>query len=150
MVNFADLLTPERILLLPTMTSKKRTLETLAELWGTGDDELASAIFDCLIQREHLGSTGLGEGIALPHGRLSAIQTAQAAFLKLDQPIEFEAPDHRPVDLVFGLIVPEHYTTEHLKIIAQVAERLRQPEFCKSLRAIKDPKLAYQKWVSGH
>ncbi len=150
MVNFAELLAPARVRVLPTISSKKRALEQLANLLAENDENLETAIFDRLVQREHLGSTGLGSGIALPHGRLPEVTTALAAFLKLNRPIPFEAPDNQPVDLLFGLVVPDHFTNEHLKIIAHAAELFRQPEFCQALRATTDPQLLFQKLVRGH
>jgi PTS system nitrogen regulatory IIA component len=103
-----DLITPERIVCDCEVTSKKRVIEVLSERLATGQADLtARPIFDSLINRERLGSTGLGHGVALPHGRFSQSQQAIGAFIKLRKGVDFDAIDRQPVDLVFGLLVPE-------------------------------------------
>ena len=134
-MDITDLITRERIVCDSEVTSKKRVIEALSELLATGQAELtARPIFDSLIGRERLGSTGLGHGVALPHGRFSQSQHAIGAFIKLRQGVDFDAIDRRPVDLVFGLLVPDHYTDEHLKILAYLAEMFSDRAFCQQLR----------------
>ena len=134
-MDITDLITRERIVCDSEVTSKKRVIEVLSELLATGQTDLtARPIFDSLIGRERLGSTGLGHGVALPHGRFSQSQQAIGAFVKLKQGVDFDAIDRRPVDLVFGLLVPDHYTDEHLKILAYLAEMFSDRAFCQQLR----------------
>ena len=134
-MNIADLITAERVCCNMDVTSKKRTLELLGELIARDQSEFSGReIFDSLIGRERLGSTGLGHGVALPHGRLSRSQTALGAFVKLKNGVNFDAIDQEPVDLVFALLVPEHFTDEHLKILSYLAEMFSDKEFCERLR----------------
>lgn len=145
-MDLIDLIAPGRVVCNCPVASKKRVIETLSELLATGQADLsARLIFDSLIGRERLGSTGLGHGVALPHGRFNPAQTAIGAFLKLDQGVDFDAIDRQPVDLIFGLLVPDHYTDEHLKILARLAEMFSDQSFCQRLRdADSDPALFEQ------
>ena len=142
-MDIIDLIAPGRIVCNSPVASKKRVIETLSELLATGQTDLnARLIFDSLIGRERLGSTGLGHGVALPHGRFSQSQTAVGAFIKLDKGVDFDAIDRQPVDLVFGLLVPDHYTDEHLKILQLLAEMFSDKTLCQQLRdADSDPAL---------
>ena len=134
-MDIIDLITRERIVCDSEVTSKKRVIEVLSELLATGQSDLTPRpIFDSLIGRERLGSTSLGHGVALPHGRLSLIQQAIGAFIKIGKGVDFDAIDREPVDLVFGLLVPDHYTDEHLKILAYLAEMFSERAFCQQLR----------------
>jgi PTS system nitrogen regulatory IIA component len=135
-MKIADLITAERVSCNSDVTSKKRTLELLGELIAQDQSDYTGRdIFDSLISRERLGSTGLGHGVALPHGRLSQSQNAIGAFVKLVKGINFDAIDQQPVDLVFALLVPEHFTDEHLKILSYLAEMFSDVAFCDRLRA---------------
>ena len=139
-----DLITPERIVCGSEAVSKKRVIELVSERLATGQaDWSARAIFDSLIGRERLGSTGLGYGVALPHGRFSQSERALGTFIKLRKGVDFEALDRQPVDLVFGLLVPDHYTDEHLKILAYLAEMFSDREFCQQLRAADSDQALY-------
>jgi len=111
--------------------SKKRALETIATLIAGSDD---SALFDRLNERERLGSTGIGEGIAIPHCRLRGSNTVRAALVTLRAPIEFEAIDDRPVDILFALVVPEDATGEHLAMLARLAELFSSATFRTRIR----------------
>jgi PTS system nitrogen regulatory IIA component len=134
-MDIIDLIAPGRIVCNSPVASKKRVIETLSELLSTGQADLnARLIFDSLIGRERLGSTGLGHGVALPHGRFSQSQTAIGAFIKLEKGVDFDAIDRQPVDLVFGLLVPDHYTDEHLKILQLLAEMFSDKTLCQRLR----------------
>jgi PTS system nitrogen regulatory IIA component len=131
------------------VTSKKRTLELLGELIAEGQSEFTSReIFDSLIGRERLGSTGLGHGVALPHGRLSQGQCAIGAFVKLKSGVDFDAIDQQPVDLVFGLLVPEHFTDEHLKILSYLAEMFSDKDFCERLRAADSDQVLFERLIN--
>jgi len=141
-----DLITRERIVCDSEVTSKKRVIEILSERLATGQADLsARPIFDSLIGRERLGSTGLGHGVALPHGRFSQSQQAIGAFVKLRKGVDFDAIDRQPVDLVFGLLVPDHYTDEHLKILAYLAEMFSDRAFCQQLRDTGSDQALYER-----
>jgi len=110
---------------------------------------VARPIFDSLIGRERLGSTGLGHGVALPHGRFNQSQRAVGAFVKLKKGVDFDAIDRQPVDLVFGLLVPDHYTDEHLKILAYLAEMFSDRAFGNVQRSGFLPAVAGNRLRSG-
>lgn len=144
-MKITDLITTERVVCNAQATSKKRALERLGELIASGETECsARAIFDSLIGRERLGSTGLGHGVALPHGRLSQSRRAIGAFMKLEQGVDFDAIDQQPVDLIFALLVPEHFTDEHLKILSYLAEMFSDKGFCEELRAIDSDQMLFE------
>ncbi len=134
-MNISELLIQERVSCCPQIGSKKRLLENISELLARNVPQLSwNEIFDSLISREKLGSTGLGKGVAIPHGRLTALERPVCAFIKLDQPVEFDAVDGQPVDLVFALIVPENSTEEHLQILSGIATLFSNPAFCSGIR----------------
>jgi PTS system nitrogen regulatory IIA component len=134
-MNIADLLVPERVVCDIRDASKKRVLQNMAELIASHGCRLSgNDIFESLIGRERLGSTGLGHGVAIPHARISGAKNTFGAFIKLNEGIDYDAPDHQPVDLLFALLVPEHSTQEHLGILAQLAEMFSNTEFCQRLR----------------
>ena len=116
--------------------SKKRALEFLAELLAK-ESPTADAfdIFQHLTEREKLGSTSLGHGVAIPHARTSSSDEAIGAFIKLEHGIDFDSPDNEPTDLLFALMVPEHYTDEHLEILADLASRFSDERLCHNLRS---------------
>ena len=144
-MDITDLITRERIVCDSEVASKKRVIEVLSELLATGQPDLAARpIFDSLVGRERLGSTGLGHGVALPHGRFSQSQYAIGAFVKLRKGVDFDALDRQPVDLVFGLLVPDHYTDEHLKILAYLAEMFSDRVFCQRLREADSAQSLFQ------
>ncbi len=131
-----SLITEPRIRCRLEVTSKKRLLESLAELLATARSQCSPALlFDLLNERERLGSTGLGEGIALPHARIDGIDHAVGAFVQLTQGVSFDAPDDQPVDLAFGLLVPSDATEAHLSLLAELAERFSDPQLRSALRA---------------
>lgn len=144
-MNIADLLTPQHIRCRVTITSKKRSLELLAELLtGPEAEPPARAVFESLIGRERLGSTGLGKGVALPHARVAGFAQPVAALITLESPIDFDALDHRPVDLLFALAVPEHSTDEHLRILATLAEMFSDRGLCDRLRTSRSAEQAFE------
>lgn len=150
MIPLDQVLTTERVFTGTFGASKKRVLQTLAE-------RLASAVpgvteldlFDQLIARERLGSTGLGQGIALPHCRLANIDRPVAALVKLDEAVDFESPDRQPVDLMFALVVPETATDEHLQLLAAVVERFNDTDTVSALRDSRDPDELYRLFFKG-
>ncbi len=136
----SDLLSPERILCDVHSSSKKRLLETISkELARNGDDLRQREIFESLCARERLGSTGLGNGVAIPHGRVKSCQDIEATFICLKKPIAFDAIDGKPVDLLFAMMVPESCNEDHLKLLAQVAELFSDPKLLRELREAGSP-----------
>lgn len=134
-MNIDQLINPDRVICLADISSKKKLLEKLSLLLGKGAEGYDPAeIFHRLVERERLGSTGLGHGVALPHGRLGDKDKTVGAFIKLDTGIGFDSPDGNPVNLLFALLVPEHHTNEHLQILASLANMFSNTEFCESLR----------------
>jgi PTS system nitrogen regulatory IIA component len=130
-----QLLSPERIGCRISASSKKRTLEQLAELLQIGADiEDRSEIFDALLARERLGTTGFGHGVAIPHGRLKSLKQPIAAFISLEPGVDFDAVDHSPVDLILALLVPDDSADTHIELLSQIAEMLRDPELTSELR----------------
>ncbi|XXQ68755.1 PTS IIA-like nitrogen regulatory protein PtsN [Neisseriaceae bacterium B1] len=124
MKPIGEILPLSRIGLDMEVGSKKRLFEELGRMMASeGDDLSASEVFDCLFARERLGTTGLGQGVAIPHGRHAKVQSPIGAFVRLKEAIEFDAPDDKPVSLVFVLLVPETSTHEHLDILSHLAER---------------------------
>ncbi len=148
-MNLNELIAPERVVCRADVSSKKRALELLGELLGAATPELDNrTVFDSLLGRERLGSTGLGHGVALPHGRMADSPRAIGAVLKLEHGVDFDAMDQQPVDLLFALIVPEHFTDEHLKILAFLADMFSDHEFCQQLRASQDDAELYRRLLS--
>ena len=140
MVTLDQILAPERVRSNVPAASRKRTLEVLGEILASADPELsAQAIFDRLVARERLGSTGLGEGCALPHARVPGLDRTVAAFLRLRRGVDFDSPEHQPVDLVFGLLVPEESTDEHLEILAAIARVFSDERVRSSIRSADEP-----------
>lgn len=135
-MNITALLSPDRVVCCDNIASKKRLLEHLSELLGRSSPQLSQqAIFDALVNREKLGSTGLGRGVAIPHGRMPALDEPVCAFIKVETPVDFDASDDQPVDLVFCLLVPEDSTEEHLQVLSTIAEIFSNPSMCNALRA---------------
>lgn len=144
-MNIAQLLAPERILCEPDAVSKKRSLEILSEILVKNEPEIpAQHVFESLLGREKLGSTGLGNGVALPHGRSDSFDQARLAVIKLARGIDYDAPDSEPVDLLFALIVPEDSTDDHLQILALLAEMLADKKFLTQIRQTNNCQALYQ------
>lgn len=138
---FSDnFISDERISCDNPAASKKRVLQKLGELLAKSATKLnPDDTFDKLLERERLGSTGLGHGIALPHARVTGIDEAYGAFIQLSSSVEFDAIDNQPVDLIFGLLVPESATKEHLQLLAHLASMFSNAEFCEKLRRSNHP-----------
>jgi len=135
----AGFLTLERVSIQKRARSKKRALEEVSKLFTqTLKSKTQDEIFDGLLERERLGSTGVGQGIALPHARIAGVDEAYGALIVLEEGAEFDALDHKPVDIIFGLLVPEEATEEHLQILAKLASLLDNADFCTRLRNAKD------------
>jgi PTS system nitrogen regulatory IIA component len=142
-MDLADLIAPEAVYPSLKAKSKKQALQEVAQRAAILTGLEARTIFDTLLQRERLGSTGVGRGIAIPHGRLAALPRIVSVFARLDEPIEFEALDGEPVDLVFLLLAPEHAGADHLKALARISRLLREPSTIERLRASKDRAALY-------
>ena len=138
-----DILDPARVAVDVSATSKKRTLETVADLLS-GDSLSRDAVFDALLGRERLGSTGLGQGVALPHGRVPGNDRTLGAFIRLDGGVDFDAQDQQPVDLVFGLVVPEASTDTHLQTLAAIARLFSDETVCQQLRQAESAAAAHR------
>lgn len=119
-------------------TSKKRLFHDLGELANSSYGLNATTVIEALIEREGLGPTGVGQGIALPHARLAEATEVFGLFLRLEKPLNFDAVDRQPVDLVFALIAPENAGVDHLKALALVSRTLRDKSICAKLRANND------------
>ncbi len=135
----AKLLSPEYVLVGLEAGSKKRVFEQVGLLFENSLGIARSEVFDSLFGREKLGSTGLGQGVAIPHGRIKGLREAAGAFVKLASPIPFDAPDSKPVSLIFVLLVPERATDLHLQILGELAQMFSDKHFRESLMNAQDP-----------
>lgn len=120
-------------------TSKKQALQELARQAAELTGEHERAIFDVLLERERLGTTGVGRGIAIPHGKLPGLDRVYGIFARLERPIDFDAIDDQPVDLIFLLLAPENAGADHLKALARVSRLLRDERLCEKLRGCESP-----------
>ena len=134
----SDILAPQRVLAGAHASSKKRALELLSQLLAETADTTPQEIFASLTARERLGSTALGYGVALPHGRMKKLTATRGAFVQLTQGVDFDAADRGPVDLLFAIVVPEQCTEEHLQLVAQIAELFSNESIRNQLRLAKD------------
>lgn len=134
----AKLLSPEHVLMDLDAGSKKRVFEQVGLLFENSLGIARSEVFDSLFGREKLGSTGLGQGVAIPHGRIKGLREAAGAFVKLASPIPFDAPDSKPVCLIFVLLVPERATDLHLQILGELAQMFSDKSFRESLMSVSD------------
>ncbi len=136
-MQIAEILTPSRIIARAEISSKKGVLEQLARLIAEDTPDLTQTeIFDSLCARERLGSTGLGHGVAIPHGRLKGSKQTLGAFIQLRDGVDYDAVDQQPVDLLFALLVPEESTDEHLQILARLAEMFSDGDLVRKLRRV--------------
>jgi PTS system nitrogen regulatory IIA component len=138
-----DLVSPNAIIPAMKVNGKKQALQEIAAKAAelTGHNE--KAVLEILLQREKLGSTGVGNGVAIPHGKLQKLGSVFGLFARLERPIDFEALDGQPVDLIFLLLAPEGAGADHLKALARVARLLRDPEVARKLRASKGAEAIY-------
>ncbi|MBK5408274.1 PTS IIA-like nitrogen regulatory protein PtsN [Pseudomonas yamanorum] len=145
MIRLETILTPGRSLVNVPGGSKKRALEQIANLIGREVPEMdTQAVYEALIAREKLGSTGFGNGIAIPHCRLQGCESPVSALLHLDAPIDFDAIDGAPVDLLFVLLVPQAATDAHLELLRQIASMLDRKEVRDKLRSAPSNEALYQ------
>ena len=149
MNQIAELLTAENILLDLDAGSKTSLFDAVGALFETHHGLSRRLIVDSLLAREKLGSTGLGQGIAIPHGRIRGLSTAQGAFVRLRSPIPFDAPDGKPVALVFVLLVPEQATEQHLQLLSELAQMFSEASFRASLATPADAaslRAVFERW----
>jgi PTS system nitrogen regulatory IIA component len=146
--QIAQLLPESNILLDIEATSKKRLFEQVGALFEDRAQIARSTVFDSLFAREKLGSTGLGQGIAIPHGRIKGLDHALAAFVRPRQPIPFDAPDGKPVGQVFVLLVPEHATEEHLQLLSELAGMFSERSFRDELASATDSSSLHRLFAS--
>jgi len=137
-MSITSLLAPQRIFTDADITSKKRLLEFIAEKASEEIGLPQIDIFNKLLERERLGSTGLGQGFAVPHARLDNLTDTHACFAKLASPVNYDAMDHQPVDLIFAIFIPQASTEEHLRILAALAKIFSQPAVTQQIRDCED------------
>ena len=142
-MEIADLITPSRVVTQLRATNKKQALQELAKRAAVMTGIQDRAIYDVLIERERLGSTGIGMGIGIPHGRLPGLNTLCGIFARLDRPVPFDAIDDQPVDLIFLLLAPEGAGADHLKALARVSRLLRDRTVCEKLRGTDNADAIY-------
>ena len=142
-MDLGDLIKPEGVIASLKAKTKKQALSDLAAKAAGVTNFEARTIFETLLQRERLGSTGVGRGIAIPHGKLPGLTRIVCLFAKLDEPIPFEAMDDEPVDLIFLLLAPEQAGADHLKALARISRLLRDPMAIEKLRASRDRAALY-------
>ena len=139
----SDLIAPSAIIPALKVNTKKQAIQELAARAAALTDQNERAILEILLQREKLGSTGVGNGVAIPHGKLAKLGGLFGLFARLERPIDFEALDGQPVDLIFLLLAPEAAGADHLKALARVARLLRDPEIARRLRESRDSDALY-------
>lgn len=142
-MEIAELITPESVIPNLKVTSKKQALQELAKRAATLFDIGERQVFEVLLEREKLGTTGVGNGIAIPHGKLADLGTLYGLFARLERPVDFDSIDERPVDLIFLLLAPENAGAEHLKALSRVSRVLRDKGVCDKLRATDTPEALY-------
>ena len=142
-MTITDLVAPEAILPALKVNSKKQAIQELAARAASLTGQNERAIFEVLLQREKLGTTAVGYGVAIPHGKLPKLEKLFGLFARLERPIDFEAPDGLPVDLILMLIAPESAGADHLKALAMSARLLRNGAIAAQLRSTRDPTALY-------
>ncbi len=142
-MSLNDLLTPDAVIASLRVNGKKQALQELSDRAAEVSGLPAREIFDSILQRERLGPTGVGDGVAIPHGKLAKCRRIFGVFARLERPIDFEALDGLPVDLIFLLIAPESAGADHLKALATIARKLRNPNLAAQLRATRDASAIY-------
>ena len=142
-MEIADLLSPDAVVSHLKAASKKQVLQELANKAAGLTGLSGRRIYETLAEREKLGSTGMGQGIAIPHGRVAGVEKMTGLFAQLDHPVDFDSMDDQPVDLVFLLLAPEGAGADHLKALARVARLLRDSEIARKLRDSRDAEAIY-------
>lgn len=149
-MQIQTILTPERTLYGAPGSSKKRVLDNVSHFICEDVKSIdPNELFDNLITRERLGSTGIGHGVAIPHCRIKNCNSIIGCLIKLNQPVDFDAIDNEKVDILFALLVPEKAHDEHLTVLATLAEQFNQPDFRQRLRAATDKESLYQAVIAN-
>ncbi len=144
MIELAELLSPGAVVLDLKAGSKRQVLRALAERAAEAHGLDAAPVLDALLEREKLGTTGIGDGLAIPHAKLSGLDQLVGVFARLQTPVSFEALDDEPVDLVFLLLAPTEAAADHLKALAWVARVFRNDTLCEALREAANPGTAFE------
>ncbi len=142
-MDISELIRPEHVVAHLRATSKKQALLDLSRRAAQLTGQPERVIFDVLMEREKLGTTGVGNGIAIPHGKLPTLDRLCGLFARLEVPVDFDAIDEKPVDLIFLLLAPESAGADHLKALARVSRLLRDKTACEKLRGTDDPEALY-------
>jgi PTS system nitrogen regulatory IIA component len=147
MTNLAKILTPENVVLGLEVSSKKRAFEQAGLIFENNCGIARSVVSENLFARERLGSTGLGHGVAVPHGRIKELKAPLAAFVRLAEPIPFESPDGQPVNLLIFLLIPANVTQQHLETLSEIAEMFSDDGFRNALATDPDPASVFERIV---
>jgi PTS system nitrogen regulatory IIA component len=142
-MELAELLSPEAVIANLKAATKKQALQDIAARAAKIVRRPERELFEALLERERLGTTGVGQGVAIPHAKFAGLERLYGVFARLEQPIDFEAIDDRPVDLIFALLAPEDAGAEHLKALARVSRLLRNQAVCTKLRATAEADALY-------
>ena len=142
-MEIADLITPQSVVAQLRAANKKQALQEVAKRAAALTGLAERTVYDVLVERERLGTTGIGMGVAIPHGKLPSLQRIAGIFARLERPIPFEAIDEQPVDLMFVLLAPEAAGADHLKALALVSRLLRDRMICEKLRGTDRPDALY-------
>ena len=148
-MELSSILKPEAVRVISAASSKKRLFQEIADVVHNAYDLNEPRTVEALLERESLGPTGVGHGVALPHARLQDVDQVVGVFILLEKPIDFGAVDRQPVDIAFSLFAPEDAGVEHLKALALVSRTLREPTFCTKLRANPDATTLYAILTEG-
>ncbi len=143
-MDIGNLIDPDWVVFSQQAKYKKQLLEEVAEFASKKTGIPVPDVFQTLTERERLGSTGFGSGVAIPHGKLKKLEHVFLGLMVLNEPVEYDAPDGEPVDIVFVLLVPEEGSADHLKLLACVARVSRNPDMLQRIRASKDPRAIYK------
>ena len=142
-MDISDLILPESVVANLRVTSKKQALQELAKKAADLTGQPERALFEVLMERERLGTTGVGHGIGIPHGKLPELDRLYGLFARLESPIDFDAIDEQPVDLIFVLLAPETAGADHLKALARVSRLFRDRAVCEKLRGTDSAEAIY-------
>jgi nitrogen PTS system EIIA component len=148
MNHFSQILPSPNVVLDVNVSSKKRAFEQAGLIFENNCGIARSTVSDNLFARERLGSTGLGHGVAVPHGRIKGLKSPLAAFVRLAEPIPFESPDGEPVKLLIFLLIPDNVTQQHLEILSEIAEMFSDASFRDALSTIDDPAAAHARLIT--
>lgn len=142
-MELADILVADAVVTLPNVSSKKRLLQSISEMAEDQNGLSQQKVLEALQERELLGATGMGKGIAVPHARMAEVDQVIGFFTRLVEPVDFDSVDRQPVDLVFTLLAPEDAGADHLKALARVSRTLRDETVCRKLRSTDDAAALY-------